>query len=40
MPLLDLNGDEFHYYVDDFSDPWRRDPPIMLHYAAGGNLHR
>ena len=40
MPLLDLNGDEFHYHLDDFSDPWRQDAPIMLHHAAGGNLHR
>ena len=40
MPILDLNGDQFHYHVDDFSDPWRQDHPIMLHHAAGGNLHR
>ena len=40
MPILDLNGDQFHYRVDDFSDPWRRDAPILLHHAAGGNLHR
>ena len=40
MPTLDLNGDRFHYHVDDFSDPWRQDAPIMLHHAAGGNLHR
>ena len=40
MPILDLNGDQFHYHRDDFSDPWRQDAPIMLHHAAGGNLHR
>ena len=40
MPILDLNGDQFHYHVDDFSDPWREDAPILLHHAAGGNLHR
>ena len=40
MPILDLNGDEFHYHLDDFSDPWRDDAPITLHHAAGGNLHR
>ncbi len=40
MPILDLNGDEFHYHLDDFSDPWRQDAPVMLHHAAGGNLHR
>ena len=40
MPILDLNGDQFHYHLDDFSDPWRHDAPVMLHHAAGGNLHR
>ena len=40
MPILDLNGDQFHYHVDDYSDPWRQAPPVMLHHAAGGNLHR
>ena len=40
MPILDLNGDQFHYHVDDFSDPWRQGAPILLHHAAGGNLHR
>ena len=40
MPILDLNGDQFHYHLDDFSDPWREDAPILLHHAAGGNLHR
>ena len=40
MPTLDLNGDQFHYHLDDFSDPWCRDAPVILHHAAGGNLHR
>ena len=40
MPMLNLNGDRFHYHVDDFSDPWRRSAPVLLHHAAGGNLHR
>ena len=40
MPYLDLNGDHFHYHVDDFSDPWRPSAPVLLHHAAGGNLHR
>ena len=40
MPILDINGDEFHYHVDDFSDPWRESTPVLLHHAAGGNLHR
>ena len=40
MPYLDLNGDRFHYHVDDFSDPWQPSAPVLLHHAAGGNLHR
>ena len=40
MPLLDLNGERFHYHLDDFSDPWRRAEPVLLHHSAGGNLHR
>jgi pimeloyl-ACP methyl ester carboxylesterase len=40
MPILNLNGDGFHYHLDDFSDPWRRAEPVLLHHAAGGNLHR
>ena len=40
MPMLDLNGDKFHYHLDDFSDPWRQTEPVLLHHAAGGNLHR
>ena len=40
MPILELDGDQFHYHVDDFSDPWRPSSPVLLHHAAGGNLHR
>ena len=40
MPILDVNGDQFHYHVDDFSDPWRPSEPVLLHHSAGGNLHR
>ena len=40
MPVLDANGDRFHYHVDDFSDPWRPSTPVLLHHAAGGNLNR
>ena len=40
MPMLDLSGDRFHYHLDDFSDPWRQSAPVLLHHAAGGNLHR
>ena len=38
--MLDLNGDEFHYHLDDYSDPWRQAEPVLLHHSAGGNLHR
>ncbi len=40
MPILNLNGDQFHYHLDDFSDPWRLAEPLLLHHSAGGNLHR
>ena len=40
MPYLDVNGDPFHYHLDDFSDPWLGAEPVLLHHAAGGNLHR
>ena len=40
MPYIDLNGDRFHYHTDDFSDPWQPSAPVLLHHAAGGNLHR
>ena len=40
MPVLDLDSGQFHYHIDDFSDPWRRGEPVLLHHAAGGNLHR
>jgi len=33
------DGIQIGYYVDDFSDPWRQDPPlIMLHAAMGHSL--
>jgi len=40
MPELELNGGKFHYHADDFSDPWEQRAPVILHHAAGGNLHR
>ncbi len=40
MPFLDINGDRFHYHEDDFSDLWLPGTPVLLHHAAGGNLHR
>ena len=38
--MLDLNGGQVHYHLDDFSDPWRESAPVLLHHSAGGNLHR
>lgn len=40
MPTLKLHGEQFHYHVDDYSDPWRSAEPMLLHHSAGGNLHR
>ena len=40
MPVLYLDSGQFHYHVDDFSDPWLQREPVLLHHAAGGNLHR
>ncbi len=40
MPFVDVNGDQFHYHVDDFSDRWLVAEPVLLHHSAGGNLHR
>ena len=40
MPILEVNGVPFHYHIDDFSDPWLDAEPVLLHHAAGGNLHR
>ncbi len=40
MPFVDINDVPFHYHLDDFSDPWLNAEPVLLHHAAGGNLHR
>ena len=40
MPILEVDGCRFHYHMDDFSDPWLELAPVLLHHAAGGNLHR
>ena len=40
MPILEVDGGRFHYHRDDFSDPWLEPAPVLLHHAAGGNLHR
>ena len=40
MPVLNVGVGRFHYHIDDFSDPWQRGEAVLLHHAAGGNLHR
>lgn len=40
MPMLELGTGQLHCHVDDFSDPWNGGEPVLLHHAAGGNLHR
>ncbi len=40
MPYLQLNGSRFHYHLDDYTEPWQAKTVVMLHHAAGGNLHR
>ena len=40
MPILEADGNKFHYHLDDFSDPWLSPAPVLLHHSAGGNLHR
>lgn len=40
MPYVEVNGDRFHYQVDDYADPWKNYGTVLLHHAAAGNLHR
>lgn len=40
MPYLQLNGTRFHYHFDDYTEPWQIKSVVLLHHAAGGNLHR
>jgi pimeloyl-ACP methyl ester carboxylesterase len=34
------DGIRIGYYVDDFSDPWRNDPPLIMLHAAMGHSRR
>jgi 3-oxoadipate enol-lactonase len=34
------DGIRIGYYVDDFSDPWRNDPPLIMLHAAMGHSKR
>ena len=40
MPYLQLGESRFHYHLHDFTDPWQTKSVVLLHHAAGGNLHR
>ena len=40
MPYLQLNGNRFHFHLDDYAEPWQAKSVVMLHHAAAGNLHR
>ena len=40
MPLLMLSESQFHYHWDDYTEPWKSKSVVLLHHAAGGNLHR
>lgn len=37
MPRITAAGAEFHYLVDDFTDPWTQPEVVLLHHAAGGS---
>jgi 3-oxoadipate enol-lactonase len=34
------DGIRIGYYIDDFSDPWRQDPPLIMLHAAMGHSRR
>src|SRR5215831_20905373 len=34
------DGMRLAYYIDDFSDPWRSAPPLLLLHAAMGSSRR
>jgi pimeloyl-ACP methyl ester carboxylesterase len=40
MPYLDVNGDPFHYELDDFADPWKPHGAVLFHHGAAGTLDR
>ena len=40
MPHLEVNGGLLHYHLDDYTEPWLSRSVVLLHHAAGGNLHR
>jgi pimeloyl-ACP methyl ester carboxylesterase len=40
MPIINVDGAELFYQVDDFTDPWRPTETVLLHHAAAGNTER
>ena len=40
MPYLQINGTQFHYHWDDYTEPWKSKSVVLLHHSAAGNLHR
>lgn len=41
MPRARIDADtEFHYEIDDFTDPWVDADWVLLHHAAAGNADR
>jgi 3-oxoadipate enol-lactonase len=40
MPYVEVNGGLLHYHLDDYTEPWLSRSVVLLHHAAGGNLHR
>ncbi|MGH8432205.1 MAG: alpha/beta fold hydrolase, partial [Solimonas sp.] len=40
MKFAASDGLEFAYYLDDFSDPWRKADTILLLHSAMGSSHR
>ena len=40
MPRIKLRDIELSYTVDDYTDPWKRAPWVLLHHSAVGSSRR
>ncbi len=40
MPKVKLADAELSYTIDDFTDPWKRAPWVLLHHAPGGSMRQ
>lgn len=40
MPKLKLKDVEISYTIDDFTDPWKRAPWVLLHHSVAGSSRR